>query len=226
MEGNALFDANGDGRIAKGEMTEHFTFPLRPEVPPSHPGFGIPVPSDPTARAERQRGIFVSIDKDRDGFWTHEEFVANLGPRPFKPWLAALRPGGLGDATDSHIAWELKRGIPEIPSPIFYKDRLYLVRNGGVLAAVDPSDGRTIFEERLGASGQYSASPIIANDYLYLLSNKGIVSVVNTGDQFRLAHQHDLGEPAFVTPAVDTNSLYIRTEFHLHAFREVVSAGR
>jgi len=217
------FDANADGKIAQSEMTEHFTFPLRPEVPPTHPGFGIPVPSDPAKRLERQRGIFGSIDTDQDGFWIRAEFMANLGPRPFKPWLAATRSGGVGNVTVTHIAWELKRGIPEIPSPIFDKDRLYLVRNGGVLTCVDPADGKIIFDERLGAGGQYSASPVIANDFIYLLSNKGVLSVVQTGDQFQVAHQHDLGEAAFVTPAIDHNSLYIRTESHLWKFQ---SAGQ
>ncbi len=213
------FDANRDGRIGASEMTEHFTFPLRPEVPPTHPGFGVPVPSDPARRAERQRGIFAGIDKDHDGFWTREEFVANLGPRPFKPWLAAVRSGGAGDCTETHIAWELKRSIPEIPSALYYDHRLYLVRNGGILTAVDAASGKVLYEERLGAPGQYSSSPVIANRYLYLVSNKGIVSVVKTGGPFELVHQHDVGEAAFVTPAIDRDTLYIRTEGHLQAFR-------
>jgi hypothetical protein len=221
-----FFDANGDARIAQSEITEHFTFPLRPEVPPSHPGFGVPLPSDPARRAERQRAFFTGIDQDRDGFWTHDEFVANLGPRPFKPWLVAVRPGGEGDVTETHRAWELKRSIPELPSPIFYKDRLYLVRNGGILAAVDGAKGRIIFDERLGAPGQYSASPVIANDHIYLVSNQGVVSVVKAGDVFELAHQWELGEPAFVTPAIDQNSLYIRTESHLQAFRNAAPITR
>lgn len=213
------FDANGDGKIAQTEMTEHFTFPLRPEVPPTHAGFGVPVPSDPEKRAERQRGIFASIDKDRDGIWTRDEFISNLGPRPFKPWLAAVRPGGVGDVTDSHVAWQLRRAIPELPSPIVHQGRLYLVRNGGMLACVDAANGKLIFDDRLGAPGQYSASPVIASDHIFLLSNKGVVSVAKTGDHFELIHQHDLAERAFVSPAIDHNTLYIRTESHLHAFR-------
>lgn len=214
------FDANGDSRIAQGEISEHFTFPLRPEVPPSHPGFGIPLPSDPARRVERQRSIFGGIDKDRDGVWTREEFVANLGPRPFKPRLAAIRAGGRGDITETHIAWELKRSIPEIPSSIFYDRRLYLVRNGGILTAVDPANGQVLFDERLGAPGQYSASPVIANDHLYLVSNQGVVSVVRTGDRFQPVHRYELGEPAFVTPAIEGQSLYLRTESHLVAFEQ------
>lgn len=213
------FDANGDGELQRDEATGHFTFPLRPEVPPSHPGFGIPLPSDPVRRQETQYRHFDGIDRDRDGRWTREEFHANLGPRPFKPRLVAIRPGGQGDITDSHLAWEIARNVPEIPSPLFHDGRLYLVRNGGLLAAVNSADGRLIYQERLGAAGQYSASPVLANKHLYLISNLGMLSVVKSGEQFELVHRHDLGEAAFVTPALDRNTIYIRTATHLHAFR-------
>lgn len=68
-------------------------------------------------------------------------------------------------------------------------------------------------------SGQYSPSPVVANGHLYLVSNRGLVSVVKAGDLFELVHQHDLGEPAFVTPAFDPTTIYIRTQTNLCAFR-------
>ena len=213
------FDGNGDGRLERGEMTGHFTFPLRPELPPEHPGYGIPLPDDPGQRKGRLDGMFGWVDKDKDGFWTREEFAANMAVRQGKPTLMAIRPGGEGDVTSSHVAWELHRNIPEIPSPIFYENRLYLVRNGGILAAVDATNGTVLYSERLGSSGQYSASPVAANGHLYLVSNRGQISVVKAGDSFDLVHQHDLGEPVFVTPAIDKSTLYIRTETKLWAFR-------
>jgi outer membrane protein assembly factor BamB len=136
-----------------------------------------------------------------------------------KPMLMAIRPGGEGDVTETHVSWQLHRSIPEIPSPVFYKDRLYLVRNGGLLAAVDATNGEVLYRERLGGTGQYSASPVVANDHLYLASNRGLVSVVKTGDAFQMVHQHDLGEPVFVTPALDASTVYIRTETNILAFR-------
>ncbi|HEX7861107.1 MAG TPA: PQQ-binding-like beta-propeller repeat protein [Verrucomicrobiae bacterium] len=216
------FDANHDQKIATNEITEHFTFPLRPEVPPTHPGFGVPVPSDPHRRAERPRTLFNNIDKNRDGIWTREEFVANLGPRPFKPWLAAIRPpddGTTGDITDTHIAWELRRSIPELPSPIEHQDRLYLVRNGGILTCINAATGQIIYDERLNAPGQYSASPVIARDHLYLISNNGLLTVVKTGDTFQPISQHDLTDRAFVSPALDQNTIFVRTKSTLQAFR-------
>jgi hypothetical protein len=213
------FDANRDEMLEPDEMTGPFTFPLRPELPADHPGFGIPLPEEPAKRRERLTGIFGWVDKDQDGFWTREEFAAHLSSRSGKPILMAVRPGGRGDVTDSHVAWQLHQSIPEIPSPLFYENRLYLVRNGGILTAVDAATGEILYRERLGGSGQYSASPVLANHHLYLVSNRGVISVVRAGHTFHLAAEHDLGEPSFLTPAIDANTLYLRTQSRLLAFR-------
>lgn len=214
------FDKNNDGKVDPSEMNKHFTFPLRPELPPGHPGYGIPLPSDPKRRAERQRGIFGSLDKDKDGFLTHDEFVNHMTFNRGKPKLVAVTPGGTGDITATNIAWELNRSLPEIPSPLYLDGRIYMVRNGGLLSAVDAGDGGLIYRERLGASGHYSASPVAAGGHLYLLSSRGTLSVAKPGDSFEVLHQYDLGEAAYVTPAIDHNTLYIRTKNTLQAHRK------
>ena len=213
------FDKNKDGKFGRAEITTHFTWPLRPELPLGHPGFGYPLPSDPARRRDRQKGIFGWVDKNRDGFWTEEELSTHMATRRGRPILMAIKPGGSGDIAESHIAWELNRSIPEIPSPLFYQDRIFLVRNGGTLAAVDPTKGKLLSRGRLGGTGQYSASPVAANGHLYLLSDEGMISVVKAGAEFQLVHKHQLSEPASVTPSIDANSLYVRSEKHLWAFR-------
>ncbi len=213
------FDTDGDSRISRAEAIGPFTFPLRPELPIHHPGFGLPLSADPARRAEQQARTFASHDRDKDGYWTRDEFLGGLSFRHGKPVLVAVRPGGRGDVTTSHVAWELRQGIPEIPSPLVHGDRLYLVRNGGILTAVNVATGKVVYAERLGAPGQYSASPVASGTHLYLASNRGVVSVVDLGETFRLAGQFDLGEPVLVTPALDANTVYVRTEARLVALR-------
>ncbi|NQU24381.1 MAG: PQQ-binding-like beta-propeller repeat protein [Candidatus Nealsonbacteria bacterium] len=213
------FDGNGDEKLQRSEMTEHFTFPFRPELPPGHPGYGMPLPEDKAQRKGRLDGMFGWVDKDKDGFWTREEFLATISFRRGKPMLVAIRPGGEGDVTETHLSWQLHRSIPEIPSPVFYKDRLYMVRNGGVLTAVDATNGEILYRKRLGGTGQYSASPVVAGEHIYLASNDGLVSVVKVGDEFELVYERDMGQPVFVTPAVDASTIYIRTKTKLLAFR-------
>jgi outer membrane protein assembly factor BamB len=212
------FDRNGDWRIGRDEITGHFTLPFRPELPPDNPGFGLPLPSDPAKRKESQGKIFDWRDKNKDGFWTKEEFSADLTVGLGRPNLAAIQPGGTGDITESHVRWNLRNGIPEISSPVFHSGRLYLVRDGGMLSCVNTSTGEVIYRERLGAAGQY-ASPVIANEHIYLVSAKGVLTIVRTGDKFKIAHQADLKAAIAATPAIDHNSLYVRTDEAMLAFR-------
>ncbi|MEM7233911.1 MAG: serine hydrolase, partial [Planctomycetota bacterium] len=214
------FDANEDKKLERKEMTKHFTFPFRPDLPIDHPGFGMPLPKDPNRRARRLDGMFQGIDKDKDGFWSRDEFLSRVSFRRGKPNLIAVRPGGKGDATESHVSWSLHRSIPEVPSPLYYKKRVYMIRNGGILACVDASSGKIVYRKRIpGASGHYTASPICAGGNLYVVSERGVVSVVRAGDQFELVHQHPLSSRVDASPAVDTNSIYLRTEGKLLAFR-------
>ncbi len=213
------FDKNQDGKVGRDEITENFTWPLRPELPLGHPGWGIPLPSDPARRRDRQQGIFGWADKNRDNLWTEEELSAHITNRPGRPILMAITPGGNGELGKEHIAWELNRSVPEIPSPLFYRDQIYMVRNGGTLAAVDPETGKLSYRGRLGGTGQYSASPIAANGHLYLLSDQGTLSVVKAGSKFEMTHRFQLPESASVSPALDHDTLYIRGMGHLWAYR-------
>ncbi len=213
------FDANRDNKLERDEMTDGFTFPFRPDLPVGHPGFGMPLPKDETWRQKRLDGMFFWIDKDKDGFWTKEEFLRHISFDRGKPNLMAVVPGGKGDVTESHVAWALRRGIPEIPSPVLYQDRIYLACDGGILCAVDADNGEMVYRKRLGAAGHYRSSPVVANDHLYVISEQGVMSVVKTGDDFELMHQHDFGETVAATPAFDESTIYIRTKTHLFAFR-------
>ena len=214
-----VFDRNGDGRIGRDEITEDFTLPFRPELPPGHPGFGMPLPADPDKRRKRQDDIFHRRDRNKDGFWSKQEFAADMRVGRGQPNLSAIRPGGSGDITESHVSWNLRRGIPEIPSPVFHAGRLYLVRSGGILSCVHADTGEVIYRQRLGASGQHVASPIIANDHVYIFSNRGVLTVVKCGDEFTVTHQADLNGSVAATPALDQHSLYVRTDDALMAFR-------
>jgi len=217
------FDTDASGAIEKDEIGRHFTLPFRPELPLDHPGFGMPLPDDPGKRSKRQNGLFDHMDQDKDGAITEAELAAGIRGRKGKPRLMAIRPGGEGDITASHVAWEHTKGIPEIPSPLYHDNRLYLVRNGGLLSCVNAETGEQIYRERLGASGQYRASPVLANGHLYLVSERGSVSVVKAGDAFEKVHSFELGDPCLTTPVIAGDTIYFRTKFEVVAFREVRS---
>ena len=179
------------------------------------------MPIDLKKREERVDWILSWFDKDKDHAWSEEEFMKGFKDKPGKPLLVAVRPGGSGDVTETHASWSVNRNIPEIPSPLLHDGIIYLIRAGGVLAATDAQNGEVIYRNRISSlGGQCTASPVYANGHLYLVASHGVISVVATGRQFREIHSYDLGEESETTPAIDRNSIYIRTQKHLISFRK------
>lgn len=137
-----------------------------------------------------------------------------------KSVTCAVRTCGTGDVTESHRVWSEPKGVPEVPSPLLYRGRLYGVKNGGVFLCRDAANGRTIFEERLGAPGGYFASPVAAEGRIYTASDRGVISVVAAVDQLHVLAQTDLKEAIMATPALVEDKLYLRSAGYLWAFSE------
>ena len=92
--------------------------------------------------------------------------------------------------------------MPEIASPLFYRDRLYLVRDGGLLTSYAPDGTVHLDRKRLGVLGQYAASPVAADGRIYAASVSGTIVVFRAGDTFEVLARNDLGEPLMATPAI------------------------
>jgi outer membrane protein assembly factor BamB len=205
-------DQNGDGRLEESEVPEELVIQLRTEVPGDTPGNLL-----------TYRFIFFEMfDADGDGYFTREEWDAFQAVlQDNRDNLVAVRPGGRSHITESHLAWRGATGLSEIPSPLLYRDRLYFVRNGGMLTSYNPQDGTIVIDRgRLGALGQYVASPVAAGGRIYAASHPGRVTVVRAADQLDVLAVNDLGEEITATPAVLQGRVYIRTSGHLYAFGE------
>jgi outer membrane protein assembly factor BamB len=208
------FDRNHDNQIQRDEMTEGFAFIQRPELPKDNPGYGLPV---------RDIDALLRIfDHDRNGVITEAEWMETMAgfAALSHPTLVAIRPGATKDARPSHVAWEIQQGIPETPSLLYCRGKLYLLRDGGLLTCLEASTGKELFRERIGASGQYVASHIVAGDKIVVASVPGIVSVIQVADELRVLARNNFGEQIFATPAVVENRVYFRTAGHLYALGE------
>jgi outer membrane protein assembly factor BamB len=205
------FDRDGDGQIQRHEMTEGFAFIQRPELPKDNPGYGLPV--------RGMEALLKIFDHDTNGVIAEPEWMRAMAgfAAISHPVLVAFRAGARGDARPSHVAWELRRGVPETSSLLYDEGRLYLLRDGGLLTCLKAADGTELFRERLGAAGQYVASPVVAGHKLVVASVAGIVTVVETGDELRVLARNEFGEPIYATPALAPRGLYVRTGAHLYA---------
>ncbi len=166
------------------------------------------------------RSRFTQLDADKDGFVTRAEWDA-YAPIIEKAENAifAVRPGGTGDITASHVVWKKTKGLPYVPSPLFYEGRVYTIKNGGMASCFDAKTGKELWlEERVGVIGDFYSSPVAAAGKVYLASQKGTVAVVAAGDAFSVLARNEMGEPIFATPAIVGGKIYVRTAGHLYCF--------
>jgi outer membrane protein assembly factor BamB len=132
--------------------------------------------------------------------------------------LYAVRPGGNGDVTDSHVAWKVTRGIGSKPSPVLVDDLLLMVHDNGVALCLEAKTGKEVWSKRLG--GAFSASPIVADGRVYFFSQQGAASVVKPGRKFELLATNKLADGFMASPAAADKALYLRTEKALYRIEE------
>jgi len=130
------------------------------------------------------------------------------------PQLFAVRPDGLGDVTDSHLAWSDNRSVCTNPSPLIVGDELYIMSDDGVLTCYDARTGDVHYRERIG--GDHVASPLYVDGRIYLLSERGQGTVVKCGLDFKSLATNDLGERTFASYVPFDGGLLIRSEDHLY----------
>ncbi|HUQ70986.1 MAG TPA: PQQ-binding-like beta-propeller repeat protein, partial [Planctomycetaceae bacterium] len=127
--------------------------------------------------------------------------------------IFAIRPGGNGDVTDTHVVWRNARGGPLVPTPAYHDGKLYLVNDTGILTCLDATTGDTVWQHRL--RGRFSTSPLVIDDQLLVVSEDGVTTVFRAGSEFVSIAEHDLGETVLATPAVLDNRVYVRTAGHV-----------
>jgi len=175
------------------------------------------------AKAAGWGGYFKSFDANGDGKVTAEDLDL-MKSRMAKGdnVLVAVKPGGKGELTKEAVAWKQTGGLPYVPSPLYYRGRVYLVRDGGMVSCFDAKTGAPFYEkERLDAVGNYYASPVAADGRVYFISLTGKVTVVEAGGETpKVLSRASFGERICATPALVGKTLYLRTASALFAFAQ------
>ncbi len=134
-----------------------------------------------------------------------------------KASLLAIRPDGLGDVTDTHVAWRALKGIGAKPSPVLVDDLIYAVADtGGVVTCIDARTGDEVWQHRIGGPG-HSGSPLFADGALYFFAEDGSAVAVEPGRAYKELGRGRLEEEGVMaTPAIAGRSIFVRTESHLY----------
>jgi outer membrane protein assembly factor BamB len=164
-------------------------------------------------------GSWEAVDLDSDGLLNERDWNFFRARRAAQNSLIAVRLGGKGDVTATHILWRYSKAQPDVPCPLVYKGVLYLVKTGGIATSLNPITGEVLKQSRLrGALEGYYSSPVGADDKVYMISQAGKVSVLKAGGDWDLLALNDLEEEAYATPAIAAGKIYLRTRNTLYCF--------
>jgi hypothetical protein len=99
----------------------------------------------------------------------------------------AVKGGGSGDVTDSHVLWKARVGA-NTPSPTLYEGHLYWLGDQGRLAyCVNAETGEVLYRERVNPrAGAVYASMTAAGGRLYVPSREGDTYVFAAKPEYEL----------------------------------------
>jgi len=149
----------------------------------------------------------------------HDGVVYVTGGR--KPFTFAIRAGGRGDVTDTHVLWELGE-TPKVPTPLYHDGHLYWVSQRGVAVCVDAKTGEVVYEERMDVSGRGDkvyASPVLVDGKLFCVTRSDGTIVLAPGPEFNEIARNDLGDDSIfnATPVpLDDDRLLLRSDRYLY----------
>ena len=180
-------DTNQDGKLAKNELEQAFW------------------------------KKFEKGDKNKDGVLIGDEidaaFQAPTNMVGGGNIIQAIRGGGKGDVTKTHLEWNLDNKSPSnIASPLAYDGRLFLVKKGGISAAFNLKDGSEVWSrKRIRNLGNYYASPIAGDGKIYVTGENGYIVVLEAGPKPKFLAKNDMGDSCIATPAIANDRLFVRT---------------
>ena len=162
---------------------------------------------------------FEQVDTNKDGSITRAEYerfreLFQEGQNV----VLAIRPGGKGDVTGSHVVWRNTKEVPLCASPLYAGDCLFTVKDGGFLSSLDVKDGKRIKRDRLAGSGNYYSSPVTGDGKIYLVDDRGRLTVVSAVREWEVLASCDFEESTYATPAIVDGRIYLRTAGHLYCF--------
>jgi hypothetical protein len=128
--------------------------------------------------------------------------------------FSAVRTGGVGDVTETNVAWTVDQDVPDVTSPVSDGNLVWTLSTMGVLDSYGVATGRRVESNELQMS--FQASPSLAGGKLYLLTAQGTMLILEASPQPREVGRCELGEEVFASPAFAGGRIYIRGVKHLY----------
>jgi hypothetical protein len=140
--------------------------------------------------------------------------VGGGGPTPSA--ALAVKTGGRGDVTKTHVLWRVRQGT-SMASPVLTGDFLCWV--AGNATALKASDGKVAYNERLYSDRNEYVSAVATGEHIYALTRSDGLYVLAAGGKFRrVAHLEFTGDRSIfnASPAIADGRLYLRSNEYLY----------
>jgi len=165
------------------------------------------------------KSFFSQFDRDANGTLDETEYNSIRDIFSLSETVAmAIRPGGTGDITDSHVDWKQSQSIPRNASPLYYKGVVFLIADGGIATSLDVQTGEIIHRGRLSNTGKYYSSPAVGDGKLYIIGERGHLTVVSAHGEWEQLAESSFGEDVYASPAISHSCIFVRTVSHLYCF--------
>ena len=154
---------------------------------------------------------------------SHEDGVLYMS-RGYRsgPYMA-VRTGGSGDVSASHVVWRVATGAPYVSSIVYYEGLVYMANGAGVITAVDGKTGKRVWQERMDAI--FSASPVAGDGKVFFLAESGEMIVLAAGREIEVLARNSVGERSVASPSLANGQIFIRTDGHLYCVGNQDEAG-
>ena len=162
---------------------------------------------------------YTQVDRDKSGTVTKKEFefYRNLFDEA-RNVVMAVKPGGKGDITDTHVLWRFRKFVPFCSSPLYANGYVFTLKDGGIFTSLSAVTGEAMQTRRLAGTGNYYASAVLGDNKIYTLNQAGVLTVLTPQAEFRELSRADFGEDVYATPAIVDGKIYVRTAGHLYCF--------
>lgn len=134
---------------------------------------------------------------------------------------AAVRMGGRGDVTDTHLLWT-SRDSSYVATPLLHEGRIYWASDRGQSYVVNAETGKTLSRERLevrSGGRPFYASPVLSGDHIIVPSRYDGVFVFSADEAFQPVAVNRFADDDSqfnATPAVVDGQLFLRSDTALY----------
>lgn len=126
--------------------------------------------------------------------------------------LTAIRRGGTGDVTATHVAWVRKDLGADVPTPTAKDGKVYVCTDKGTVACLEAATGKTLWSGEVEKNrNAYSASPVLAGGRLVVTREDGATAVIDVADGFKVIGGGSVDEMTVATPVCVDGRIYLRT---------------